>query len=122
MTYAKLGRTKSGRRALFRSLTTALFANERIMTTQGKATEVNSIAEKLITMAKRNDLHSRRLAATYLLDEDVTKKTVRQDRAPVPGPSGRLYQNHHGGYPAWRCRPNGLSRTGLGLGPCREPR
>ncbi len=90
MTYAKLGRTKSGRRALFRSLTTALFANERIMTTQGKATEVNSIAEKLITMAKRNDLHSRRLAATYLLDEDVTKKLFDKI-AP-------RYQDRPGGY------------------------
>lgn len=74
MSYAKLGRTRSARNALFRSLTTALFANERILTTKGKATEVDAIAEKLITMAKRNDLHSRRLAAAYLMDEDVLKK------------------------------------------------
>ena len=88
--YAKLGRTQSARRALFRSLTTALFANERIMTTKGKATEVDSIAEKLITMAKRNDLHSRRLAAEYLVDETVLKKLFDKI-AP-------RYQDRPGGY------------------------
>jgi len=90
MTYAKLGRTQSARKALFRGLATALFANERIMTTQGKASEINSIAEKLITMAKRNDLHSRRLAAEYLMDEDVLKKLFDKI-AP-------RYQDRPGGY------------------------
>ena len=89
-TYAKLGRTKGGRRALFRSLATALFANERILTTKGKATEVNAIAEKLITLAKRGDLHARRMAAAYLLDEDVLTKLFEK--------IGPRYQDRPGGY------------------------
>jgi large subunit ribosomal protein L17 len=90
MTYAKLGRTKGARRALFRSLATALFANERIKTTDGKASEVNAIAEKLITLAKRGDLHARRQAAAFLLDEDVLTKLFEKI-AP-------RYQDRPGGY------------------------
>ncbi len=90
MPYAKLGRTKGGRRALFRSLATALFANERIMTTHGKASEVNAIAEKLITLAKRGDLHARRQVAAYLYDEDVLTKLFEK--------IGPRYQDRSGGY------------------------
>lgn len=90
MPQAKLGRTKGGRKALFRSLTTALFANERIMTTHGKATEVNAIAEKLITLAKRGDLHARRQVAAYLYDEDVLTKLFEK--------IGPRYKDRPGGY------------------------
>jgi large subunit ribosomal protein L17 len=75
---------------LFRSLATSLLAHERIKTTAGKATEVDAIVEKLITMAKRNDLHSRRRAAAFLLDEDVLTKLFEKV-AP-------RYANRPGGY------------------------
>lgn len=74
MPQAKLGRTSSHRRALFRNLVTSLFATERIETTEAKAKEVQPIAEKLVTLAKRGDLHARRQAAHYLLSEDAVKK------------------------------------------------
>jgi large subunit ribosomal protein L17 len=65
----KLGRRSSVRKALFRDLVTDLFIYEKIETTQAKAKEVRSIAEKLITLAKRNDLHARRLVASYVRRE-----------------------------------------------------
>lgn len=74
MAYAKLGRPKDARRALFRSLVTSLFEHEAIVTTEAKAREVDAVAHKLITKAKSGDLHARRQAAAVLLDEDVLKK------------------------------------------------
>ena len=73
MSYRKLGRSTGQRRALLRSMATALLKNGRIQTTEQKAREVTSIVEKMITMGKQGDLHSRRLAAAYLLDEKVVK-------------------------------------------------
>lgn len=73
MSYRKLGRNMGQRRALLRSMSTALLKNGRIKTTEQKAQEVTSIVEKMITMGKQGDLHSRRLAASYLLDEKVVK-------------------------------------------------
>jgi large subunit ribosomal protein L17 len=66
MAYAKLGRDTAARKALFRDLVTDLILNERIQTTEAKAKEVRSIAEKMITLAKRGDLHARRQAAAFV--------------------------------------------------------
>ena len=63
MSYRKLGRTSSQRKAMLRDLTTDLFINERIVTTEARAKEVRSTAEKMITLGKRGDLHARRQAA-----------------------------------------------------------
>lgn len=90
MGQAKLGRTTGHRRALFRNMVTSLFASERIETTEAKAKEVQSIADKLITLAKRGDLHARRQAAAYLMDEAVLKKLF-----DVIGPR---YTEKAGGY------------------------
>jgi large subunit ribosomal protein L17 len=73
MAYQKLGRDSSARKALFRDLVTDLFIHERIQTTEAKAKEVRSIAEKLITLAKRGDLHARRQAAAFVRREQVTE-------------------------------------------------
>ncbi len=56
----KLGRTSSHREAMFRNMVTSLFEHERIVTTKEKAKELRPIAEKMITLAKRGDLHARR--------------------------------------------------------------
>jgi large subunit ribosomal protein L17 len=69
MAYQKLGRDSSARKALFRDLVTDLFLYERIQTTEAKAKEVRSIAEKLITLAKRGDLHARRQVAAFVRRE-----------------------------------------------------
>ncbi|WP_128896406.1 50S ribosomal protein L17 [Longirhabdus pacifica] len=73
MAYRKLGRNSSARKALFRDLVTDLFINERIETTEAKAKAVRPIAEKLITLAKRGDLHARRQVASYVRREQVTE-------------------------------------------------
>ena len=73
MAYLKLGRDSSARKALFRSLLTSFFAHERIETTEAKAKEVSGLAEKMITLAKKGDLHARRQVLVWV-DEEVTKK------------------------------------------------
>ena len=73
MAYRKLGRNTGQRRALLRSIVTSLLKNGRIQTTESKAKELTSIAEKMVTLAKQGDLHARRQAAAYLLDESVVK-------------------------------------------------
>ncbi|MEE9470597.1 MAG: 50S ribosomal protein L17 [Gemmatimonadota bacterium] len=70
----KLGRTSSHRRALLRNLTTSLFRHERIKTTLPKAKELRPVAEKLITIARRDDLHSRRRVLREVSDKEVVKK------------------------------------------------
>lgn len=71
MAYQKLGRDTSARKALFRDMVTDLFLYERIQTTEAKAKEVRTIAEKLITLAKRGDLHARRQAAAFVRREQL---------------------------------------------------
>jgi len=70
----KLGRTTSHRKAMFRNMVTSLFEHERIVTTVEKAKEVRPIAEKMITLAKRGDLHARRQALAFINSKDVVEK------------------------------------------------
>lgn len=70
----KLGRTSSHRLALLRSLSTSLFKHERIRTTVPKARELRPFAERLITLARRDDLHARRQVIRQIADKDVVKK------------------------------------------------
>ena len=68
MGYSKLGRNSSARKALFRSVLVSLFKHERIETTEAKAKEISGLAEKLITLAKRDDLSARRQVIAELVD------------------------------------------------------
>ena len=70
----QLGRNGSHRKAIFRNLVTSLFAHGKIQTTDTKAKEVRRIAEKLITLGKRGDLHARRIALSYVRDKEVVAK------------------------------------------------
>jgi large subunit ribosomal protein L17 len=70
----KLGRDTSHRKALFRNLITSLFENERIQTTDAKAKAIRRLAEKLITLGKRQDLHARRQALAYVRKRAVVSK------------------------------------------------
>ncbi len=84
----KLSRTASHRRALLRNLTTALFEHERIETTLAKAKETRRVAERMITYAKRDDLHSRRLVARVVQKPEVVQKlfgTIAPWYASRPG-------------------------------------
>jgi large subunit ribosomal protein L17 len=68
----KLGRNASHRKAMFRNMVTSLFDHQQLETTDAKAKEVRLIAEKMLTLAKRGDLHARRQALAYMTDKDVT--------------------------------------------------
>lgn len=70
----KLGRTSSHRMAMFRNMVTSLFEHERIVTTTEKAKELRPIAEKMITLAKRGDLHARRQALSFIRSKDIVDK------------------------------------------------
>lgn len=90
MAYRKLGRNTGQRRALLRSITTALLKNGRIETTEPKAKELVSIVEKMITLGKQGDLSSRRLAESYLLDDKVVKELFDN--------ISKKYTDRQGGY------------------------
>ncbi len=70
----KLGRTTSHRVAMLRNLVTSLLEHEKVKTTDAKAKEVRPLAEKLIGLAKRGDLHARRQALSVVRKADVVKK------------------------------------------------
>lgn len=70
----RLGRTTSHRIAMFRNMVTSLLNHERIITTDAKAKEIRSVAEKMITLGKRGDLHAQRQAAAYIREKSVVTK------------------------------------------------
>ncbi len=70
----RLNRTSSHRKAMFANMTTSLLKHEQITTTLPKAKEVRRFADKMITLAKKGDLHSRRQALSFLKDKTVVKK------------------------------------------------
>lgn len=86
----KFSRTSSHRKAMFSNLACALFKHEQIKTTLPKAKDLRPIAEKLITLGKRGDLHARRQAFALLRDDAVVKKLFE-----VLGPR---YAERTGGY------------------------
>lgn len=70
----RLGRTTSHRTAMFRNMVTSFLMHEKITTTDAKAKELRSVAEKMITLGKRGDLHAMRQAAAYIRDKQVVTK------------------------------------------------
>jgi large subunit ribosomal protein L17 len=86
----RLGRTTSHRIAMFRNMVTSLLNHERITTTDAKAKELRSIAEKMVTLGKKGDLHAMRQAASYIRDKKVVTKLFATI-AP-------RYQERSGGY------------------------
>lgn len=88
--YRKLGRDTAHRKSMLRNLVTDLFREGRITTTEFRAKEAGREAEKLITIAKRGDLHARRQVLAYIFDEDVVSKLFDEI---APG-----YEERNGGY------------------------
>ena len=88
--YRKLNRTAEHRKAMFANMSAALIKHEQITTTLPKAKELRPIVEKLITLAKRGDLHARRQATAELRDPPMVKKLF-----DVLGPR---YASRNGGY------------------------
>ena len=88
--YKKLGRDSAHRKSMLRNLVTDLFREGRITTTEMRAKEAGRQAEKLITIAKKGDLHARRQVLEYVFDEDVVTKLFDEI---APG-----YEGRNGGY------------------------
>ncbi len=86
----KLGKTSSHRTAMFANMTASLIKHEQIKTTLPKAKELRPVVEKLVTLSRRNDLHSRRQALSQIRDETQVKKLFE-----VIGPR---YASRPGGY------------------------
>ena len=86
----KLGRTTAHRKAMLRGLVTLLLENGKVETTLTRAKEVRSVAEKMITLGKKNTLASRRAALAYITKEDVVTKLFNEI---APG-----YAKRNGGY------------------------
>jgi large subunit ribosomal protein L17 len=74
----KLGRTTSHRKALLRNLATALLEHERIITTEPKAKELRRVADKLVTLGKRGNLHARRQALQVVQSNAVVQKLFNE--------------------------------------------
>lgn len=90
----RLGRQTAHRKALFKNMTIALFAYGKIKTTEAKAKQVARIASKMITLAMKGDLHSRRQIVAFLNDKEIIKRLYEviahqyQSRQPTE-PGGR---------------------------------
>ena len=103
--YNALSRTTSERTALKRNMVTSLFRYERIETTKAKALEVKKMAEKMITRAKNDNVHNRRMIARDIKDEAVLDKLFKEI-AP-------LFADRNGGYTR-------VLKTGYRLGDAAE--
>ena len=107
----KLSRNTSHRRALLRNLVTSLLEHGRLMTTLPKAKEIRPLAEKMITLGKRDNLHARRQVHSYLL-KDATAKKVFDTIAPkFADRKGRIQPDHQAGEPQRRRRGHRDHRT-----------
>ncbi|WP_027185864.1 50S ribosomal protein L17 [Desulfovibrio inopinatus] len=98
----KLGRNSSHRNAMFRNMVRSLLTYERIRTTEAKAKELRKIAEKLITLSSRDDLHARRQAYKVLENHQLVKKLFDE--------IGPRFKELNGGYT--RIAKLGLPRAG----------
>jgi large subunit ribosomal protein L17 len=88
--HRQLSRTASHRTALLANLATSLFRHDRIETTEAKAKELRPYAERLITLARRGDLHARRLVERRIKDRDVTHRLFAE--------LGKRFAARPGGY------------------------
>ena len=94
----QLSRTSSHRRALLNNMATSLFEHGRVVTTEAKAKELRPFAEKLITLARRGDLHARRLVERRIKDRDTLGKLFSEIRprfAARPGGYTRILKLGH---------------------------
>ena len=88
--FRKLGRPTAHRKAMMRGMVTSLLENGSMETTVYRAKDVRKVAEKMITLAKKNTLHSKRQALAYITKEDVVNKLFSE--------IGPKYADRNGGY------------------------
>ena len=85
-----LGRTSAHRKAMLRAMVTFLFETGKIETTATRAKEVRAMAEKMVTLGKREDLHAKRQVYGFITKESVAKKVIDE--------IGPKYADRDGGY------------------------
>ena len=90
MSYRRFGLLANHRRSMMRNVVTSLLENGSITTTETRAKDIRKVAEKMISLAKNGDLHSRRQAESYLMKEDVAYKLFNT--------INERYTNREGGY------------------------
>ena len=105
----KLGRATDSRNAMLRAMVTYLFENGKIETTVTRAKEVRSMAEKMVTLGKQDDLHAKRQVFSYITKEDVAKKVIDE--------IGPKYADRNGGY-----TPTSITPTSPALVAATPPR
>lgn len=88
--FRKFQKSRSHQRAMFRNMATSLFLHERCETTVEKAKELRRVAEKLITLGRKDSLHARRQAYSFIMDKDVVHKLFTD--------IGPRFKNRPGGY------------------------
>ena len=104
MAYRKLGRDSAHRKATLREMTTQLFINERIVTTEARAKEIRKTAEKMVTLGKRGDLAARRKAAAFVrnevadIHEDKDAVVVKSALQKLFSDIAPRYKDRNGGY------------------------
>ena len=90
MSGRKLNRTSTHRKAMFANMTVSLLTHEQIVTTLPKAKELRRVADRIITLGKRGNLHARRQAASFLRSDETVRKLF--------GPIAERYKERPGGY------------------------
>ncbi len=85
-----MGRTSSHRDAMFRNMVSSILKHEQIVTTDARAKELRRVTEKMVTLAKRGDLHARRRALSYVRDRETVGKLFSE--------LAIRYQAREGGY------------------------
>lgn len=90
MSYRRFGLLSDHRRSMLRNSVTSLLEHEKITTTETRAKDIKKIADKMITLGKRGDLHARRQAAAFLMDDEVVRKLFDN--------LGDRYKDRQGGY------------------------
>ena len=97
---------------MFASLATALIKHEQIVTTLPKAKDLRRVTDRLITLAKKGDLHARRLAFSRIRDEAMVAKLFDTLGARYADAARRLYAGDEGGLPLRRFGADGGDRAG----------
>ena len=110
----RLGAGPAHERLMLANLATSLFEHDRITTTEAKAKRLRPLAERLITFAKRGDLHARRQVMTVIRDKDVVHKLFAEIGPKFADASGRLHPHRQDQPAQGRQRPDGDHRARRG--------
>ena len=110
----KLNRTSSHRKAMFRNMVTSLFKHDSIKTTEAKAKGLRKIADKMVTLAKRGDLHARRQALAVIREKNIVHTLFNEVSEKFSSRQG-LYKDYQTGSQKRRCCTNGADRIDFRL-------